>query len=396
MDDTTRVGPGKARHGIALIAVTIMPIMAIISLIPVLPMLMQEFSAVPGFAFLVPFALTVPALCVAVFAPAAGWLSDTVGAKRLLITLLLLYAIVGVLPWYLDDLYPFIAARIALGVVEAGIVTVSTAMFGDYFEEPRRQKWIGMQVGVGSVAAIAMIAIGGVLGEMFGSRGPFLLYLAAIPTAMLASLVLFQPDRHPGGHTAESGPFPLRAIFPLLVISLGVGVLFYTMLVQLGQILQLSGAASPSAIGLVGSATSVGVGLGSIMFRQMGKFVGRPLLGMGLVVIAVGYLGAGIATSFNAIAIFAVLACIGGGLLLPNMITWTMHHLPAPMRGRGVGLWTSAFFIGQFAAPLVATALIGPAGGLGNVLVVYAAVSGAGAVAALCGMWSRRGPVASL
>lgn len=383
MDNSLSVGPGAARHGVVLIAVTIMPIMAIISLIPVVPLLMQQFAATPGSDYLVPFALTVPALCVALFAPLAGWLSDRIGAKRLLITALCLYAVTGVLPWFLTDIYPLIAARIALGIMEAAIVTVSTALFGDYFEEPRRQRWIAMQVGVSSIASIFMIAIGGMLGEMLGARGPFLLYLLALPIALVAGVVLFQPKRHLQAAIGAAVRFPFAQILPLLVITLGVGVAFYTMLVQLGPILMLSGDASPGMIGAAGAATSIGVGAGSILFRQMGRQVGAKALAIGLVIVAIGYLGTGLATSFNGIAAFAVIACIGGGLLLPNMITWTMQHLPAEVRGRGVGLWTSAFFIGQFAAPLVATALAGPAGGLGGALQVYAVVAAIGAVAAL-------------
>ncbi|WP_242611045.1 hypothetical protein [Blastococcus saxobsidens] len=49
-------------------------------------------------------------------------------------------------------------------------------------------------------------------------------------------------------------------------------------------------------------------------------------------------------------------------------------------RGRGTGLWTSAFFIGQFVCPLVVLALTGAIGGLGSALAVLSAVSLAAAV----------------
>jgi len=73
------------RHGVILMLAAVMPTMAIIALVPVLPLLLREFADVPGAAVLVPMALTVPALCVALFSPLAGWLSDRLGRKRLLI-----------------------------------------------------------------------------------------------------------------------------------------------------------------------------------------------------------------------------------------------------------------------------------------------------------------------
>ena len=104
------------RHGVVLLAASVMPVMAIISLVPVLPLLMREFAGVEGSEFLVPIALTIPALCVALFSPVAGWLADRIGRKILLVSALVLYAACGIVPWFLDDLFQIIAARIALGM----------------------------------------------------------------------------------------------------------------------------------------------------------------------------------------------------------------------------------------------------------------------------------------
>ncbi|MFK7945882.1 MAG: MFS transporter, partial [Paracoccaceae bacterium] len=73
-------------------------------------------------------------------------------------------------------------------------------------------------------------------------------------------------------------------------------------------------------------------------------------------------------------------ACIGNGIMLPNMLAWVMRRLPAEMRGRGTGMWTGAFFLGQFLAPLVTAAVIGATSGLANALLAYAVVIGVGAI----------------
>jgi len=372
-----------ARQGIIILAASVMPIMAIISLVPVLPLLMREFGPVAGSEFLVPMALTIPALCVALFSPVAGWLSDRLGRKKLLVAALLLYAAFGIIPWFLDDLFQIIGARIALGIVEAIIMTVATALIGDYFEGERREKWIALQVAVGSIAAIARIAIGGGRGELFGSRGPFLLYLVAVPIALAAATILFEPEVKADDAGPEKTGFPYGAVLPLVVTTLGVGIVFYTVIVQLGPILELSGAVSPGVIGLIGAGTNLGVGLGTFVFDKLKDKAGPILLALGLGVAAIGYVGVGLSTVLPMIAVFAILACIGSGILLPNMLTWTMRRLPAEMRGRGTGMWTGAFFLGQFLAPIVAASAMQATGGLANALTVYAGIIAIGAIAAL-------------
>lgn len=363
--------PGS-RHAIVLLAASVMPIMAIVSLIPVLPLLQREFAAVAGAEFLVPMALTIPALCVALLSPVAGWLADRFGRKRLLVLALIGYAVSGILPWFAASLPLIIAARLVLGMLEAVIMTVATVMIGDYFTGAEREKWIAMQVAIGGVAATVLIALGGVLGDALGSRGPFTLYLLAIPVAVVAALVLFEPDTRPSSGTAAAGAFPHRTVLPLAAVTVGVGIVFYTVNVKLGPILEISGRVSPGGIGVVGALCNVSIGLGSLLFHRLKRHTGMRLLALGLGIAAVGYGGVGASAGFEAIAAFAIVACFGGGIALPNMLNWTMSVTPPESRGRGMGLWTGAFFLGQFLAPLVVATVVKFSGTLNQALTVYA------------------------
>ncbi|WP_294338802.1 MFS transporter [uncultured Sphingomonas sp.] len=376
------------RHGVILMASAVMPVMAIVSLVPVLPMLMREFAATPGAAVLVPMMLTVPALCVALFSPVAGWLSDRIGRKRLLVAALFLYGAVGLLPLALPSLPLILAARIALGLTEATIMTVATTLIGDYFDGERRERWITIQTAVTSLSAILLIATGGILGEAFGSRGPFLLYVLALPIGAAAALTLFEPAAT--ARVVARDPFPFRAIASILGLTLGAALLFYTLMLQIGAVLEGVGVSSPAVIGAVGAAANLGVVLGALVFRRLGKVSPRTMLAIGFALAAAGYIGVGTTGTFWPVAVMTVVASIGGGILLPALLTWVLRVLPPFARGRGTGLWTGTFFLGQFLAPILAIALTQATGGLQPTLMLLGWIAATGAAALAAAGWKAR------
>ena len=372
---TKIVSEARNIHGIILVLAAIMPAMAIISLVPVMPLLGREFAGVSGSEALVPIALTIPALCVALFSPLAGWLSDRIGRKMLLFFSLLGYAVIGTIPFFLTDLKQIIGARLGLGVFEAVIMTVATALVGDYFKGAAREKWIGIQIGVVSLSAIVLIAIGGALGETLGSRGPFLLYLMAIPIALLVLWKLFEPAVIEKNSDSK-GVLPWRSLLPLLFITLGVGIFFYTTIVKLGDILLLVQDASPAIIGAVGAAFNFGVMIGAVTFTKLKVLSPGPKpLAIGMALFALGYGGMGLSSALSITTVFAIVTSLGAGMLLPCTLAWTMSILSPSVRGRGTGLWTGMFFLGQFIAPLVVVMLDQPLGGFKNVLLVYGATA---------------------
>jgi MFS family permease len=77
--------------------------------------------------------------------------------------------------------------------------------------------------------------------------------------------------------------------------------------------------------------------------------------GSGLVLAAV--------TTINEVVIGVLINGLGGGLLIPTLLTWNMGSLPIERRGLGTGAWTASMFLGQFVNPIVVISLAGIAGG---------------------------------
>lgn len=380
---TTKSSMASTKHGVILLLAAVMPPMAIISLVPVLPLLMQEFGALEGSEFLVPIAMTIPALCVALFSPVAGWLSDRAGRKNLLVFALVLYAGIGIAPFFLTDLKQIIGARIGLGIAEAIIMTIATALIGDYFSGKERERWVARQIATVSLSAIVLIAVGGILGEMLGSRGPFLMYLLALPVALVAAVVLFEPVSTNQEAAAHRPKLPFGRIMPLLLTTLFVGIIFYLIIVKLGEVLGLSAAVSPGQIGAVGAAANLCTAVASMLFARIKGASGPLLVLIGLALSGFGYMGAGLSDTFTMTTVSVLIACFGFGLLLPTMLTWMLQELPENVRGSGTGLWTGVFFFGQFAAPLIAAALTNQLGSLENVLIAVAALCAIGVLVAV-------------
>jgi MFS family permease len=149
-----------------------LPILGAVLIAPVLPKMQDHFDAVPGAKVLVPMALTVPALSLALLAPFAGVIVDRLGRKRLLVVATGLYALCGTAPLWLDSLGAIVASRALVGVTEAAIMTCCTTLIGDYYTGRVRDRYLALQTMCASASATAFFVIGGAAGSV-GWRAPF-------------------------------------------------------------------------------------------------------------------------------------------------------------------------------------------------------------------------------
>ena len=116
---------------------------------------------------------------------------------------------------------------------------------------------------------------------------------------------------------------------------------------------------STATIGAASAIASLGTAVGGFLFGRLAKH-GPAIDGAaGLRPLGVGLIGMGLASTLPLVVVFAVVTGFGNGLILPSLLTWALGPLTFEQRGRGTGVWTSAFFIGQFVCPLVVLALTG-------------------------------------
>jgi MFS family permease len=349
-----------------------MAVMGVVVLSPVLPRMQEHFRTVPGAEYLVPIALTVPALSIALLSAVAGAVVDFLGRRRTLIGALFLYAAIGMLPLVLDNLSAIIASRVLLGAMEAAIVTASTTLIGDYFHGTEREKWLAYQTGLASASAVVLFAIGGALGSV-SWRAPFALYASSVLFAVALIVWTWEPHRaeQPAAESADVA-FPWKTMLPLCVLAAFGGLMFFTIQIQLGYLLtDRYGIRSPGTIGLFTAVGSLSVPLGSFAYRKLAKLrVSRQLL-IAFAIIGVSFVLMNYAATAAQLLVYVVANQFGCGLLLPIMVVWTMGRLPFPIRGRGTGMFMSGWWIGQFLSPQAVTLTAKQVGGLPAALQVF-------------------------
>jgi len=344
-------------------------VMGIVVLVPIVPQLMTQFSSVPGYPYLVLGGiLTMPALCVTLFSPLAGWLADRFGRRPILIVSMIAYAVIGIAPIFLDSLFAIIATRVGVGLCEAVIMTVTTTLIADYFESPARERWLASQTATASLSAIALMVIGGQLGHAFGWRGPFGVYLFSL--VLVAGVILFTWEpAHVSAETANpaTGPmaeFPWARMLGICAITLFASVMFYTVQTQVSLALKEFGIVDADRVGNLAALASLGVPIGTIGFRGLVRIPVGVLFFVEFGIIGGSFIWMGHAGDFRTFLIATACNQIGCGMILPTLLTWAVRGLAFEVRGRGNGLWQGTFAVGQFLSGIVVTFLAARAGGL--------------------------------
>lgn len=356
--------PRRRGSGALLLLGSCLPVLGGVLIAPVLPRIAEHFAGTANVGLLVPIVLTLPALMIALFSPFAGWLSDRIGRKRLLVMAMLLYGICGPLPLVLDGLDAILLSRAGLGLAEAAIMTCCTALIGDYYAGRERVQLLSWQTIVTSLSATAFFMLGGFIGE-HGWRVPFALYIVGLVFAPLMYWVLREPLRRVSAALAvpHTGAFPVRSLSVICAMTLLVALGFFIVPVQTGFLLEHIGIDSPQRIGMAIGLGHSAVFLGAILFRRLSRFGPGLLLALGFLISGAGILLLANAVDYRTAIIAVMVNGLGGGLALPTVLSWALSTLSIEHRGKGTGLFNAGFFGGQFASPLLVMALSGVANG---------------------------------
>jgi MFS family permease len=380
-----------AAQGWTLASANWLSVIATSAITPVLMMITKHFAGTPGLEVKIDLLSTIPALFVAICAFPAGWLADRIGGRKVLLIAVGLYGFMGCAPMVLDNLNAIVVTRAGVGILEAAIMTVTTALVGDYFHGNERERWLAVQTGGASVIATLTVLVCGALGDvkglMFeGWRLPFGLYGFGFILFFLCLFLVWTPtdkekhaalaahvDREAAAGKSEphdDKPFSWGQMVPIYLVTFYVSTAFYVLLIKLAAILGERHYEVGATIGTVMAVMSVCMALGAVIF----KFMKTPTSGkmaLSFAFSAIGFCTVAFSQHLLGVTIGSAITGFGSGMALPTMITYTISKLPMRFRARGMGLWQASFFVGQFASPLIITLLGNAIGGLSNAVKAY-------------------------
>ena len=358
-------------QGIIIILIFMMPMMAIVALMPVVPAIAEHYKDMPNIMTWAPLVLSAPGLCIALVSPYAGFLIDRFGRKRILLWTLFLYGFGGILPFFLNSFPALFGGRLVLGVGEAFVMTIGNVLLGDYFAGDQRAKWLMIQGIVAPAFGTSLLSVSGRLASI-SWQYPFLLYSLAFLIAIGSWIFIFEPERKFEMKVSQDAvKIPVKPIVRLCLITLVLGSIYFVYTLQFSLALDEMGIKDRTQIGDISAIASIAVPVGSIIF----KLIAKKSVSLQLLVIAIfigaGLTGIGLAGSKYSAMVFAFIQQLGCGMTIPVLIAWGLNSLPAEFRGRGMGFWSSAFFLGQFISPLMVSSVRQFAGTLLHTFAIF-------------------------
>lgn len=335
---------------VSLLLIATMGVMSGITVVSSLPLISQTFSNIPHIEFLSKLMLTIPSIIIALFAPIAGIIVDKFGRLKPLYTGVILFVIGGSSGFYLHDFYAILIGRAILGLAVALLMTSSTALIGDYFDEKQRHQFMSVQGMAVAIGGILFITSGGFLAQLHWSY-PFAIYILPLLFLPLLAASLYEPKKHV--HT-ESDIEIEADLWPVYFTAFFAMVLFYMLPTQLPYLIIETLDGKPSTVGFVIATAML---FNALTSRQYARLKNR-LSYMHIYIITFAFFGIGLfiisqAHSIAQLFFSTLFIGTGFGLILVNTNSWFLAKVPPHKRGKASGLLASSFFLGQFSSPIL-------------------------------------------
>lgn len=339
--------------GALLLAIASLTVIANAAVAPSIPGLSDAFKTTPHVSTLAALVITLPSLGIVLTAGLGGWLCDRFGRRPVMLWALLLYGIAGASSFAAQSLGQVLVGRLLLGIGIGGTMTATMAMIGDRYQGLARARLFSIQPAVMSGSGLAMILIGGFLGEL-GWRYPFLIYAVALALLPLAYVHLPEIERPQVQASASKAPFSVRPFMIVGVSAFLAMVTYYMLPTRLPFLLRDLGVSAPSAAGIVigaGNLTMIGMSLAYTRFGT--RFGPYTIYAMIFAATGIGYALIALAPSWPLVVLGAALSGAGYGWLFPVNNIILMERASEAVRGRAAGFHTTSIFLGQFLSPVI-------------------------------------------
>lgn len=328
---------------ITLLSVACLTIMVGCVIVPGLPGIALNLGVNRYAGWLV----TLPALGVVIFAPAASKYIGKVGLYKALCTGLLFYGLLGAIGAIIYNPVLLFLDRLVLGAATALVMTTGTGLISELYSGDQRMKMIAIQGMSIELGGVLFLFIGGFLASLHWSY-PFALYFFA--WFLLILVWLFVPDikGHPPCPTSSKNYQASGTAKITWFAALCSLIVFFTAIVSLPSYLGNMGL-SESDTGLFLSFISlVAVGAAWIMPNVIRIASEQYTLYIAFIFYACGHGLFYFALNFHWMIAGAVCMGFGFGFSVP-LVNHIIVEISAPeIRSKNLAVLSMAIFLGQF------------------------------------------------
>lgn len=322
--------------------------------VPVLPVFARSFDITFGVASMAFVIYQVGSLCSAL---PAGFLLDKIGRKPILIAGPILISVAAFLTATSQSFEQLLLYRFIGGLAEPLWMQARLAMIADTVVDGERGRQVTWMVGLQSGGSLFGPSIGGILGELFGVRVPFIFYGGLVLLTLIPSLTMVTETRDVGLNL-EKEELTGKTIRPSLMKELlkahVVGFMVLSFLANMSRTAFQGGGIDLYAVytygvgpGLLGAIATVSTAVslpipfftGYIMDRWGRKSVITPayaLIALGLSLVTLATLGPAPLAVYIAAVVFARVSTHTASGTMQTLAT---DLSPAGNRGGFLAVW---------------------------------------------------------
>lgn len=361
---------------------------------PVIPRIASDFAMDPHTVALLATAFSLP---YAIMQPVLGGLADAWGKTRLMTWALVALVVSAGIGAVAQDFTVLLVSRVLSGIVAGGVFPISVAIAADLVTVEKRQVAVGRMLGAAMIGNVLGSPAAGIAADLIGWRGVFVGMGVLAAVAMVAAIVGFRGLKESAAArvSVRSLPSTYAAIFrnPLAKICYGAvlteAICLFGLMPYVASLLAERGEARAAIAGLV----LAGFGVGGILYASsVSQLLGR--LGERGLMLGGGTM-MGCALMLVALPLpwwlqgldFIVMGL--GFYALHGVIQIYASELAPTARGSAMAMHSAAFFLGNALGPVVYGWTLPSVGLTATVLPAGAILIGVGIV---CARWLRRAP----
>ncbi len=321
---------------------------------PALPIIQEAFHDHSNPKLYVMILFTIPSLALGIFSPICGKFVDIVGRKPTFIISLIVYAISGTAPVFLNSLEEIIISRFILGISTATISTATMTLMTDYYTGKEREVMMSLKSVFVGLGGLVFLITGGILAH-YSWRAPFFLDLFPLLLVIPAWIFLYEPKiekKQLDKHTLP--PIPWKPIVRLLAVTFFIKMMIYIVPMKLPFLLKDIFETPPGTNGVILAFGTVSSTIAAFFFPNVRKYASHhQIFTVCLFSLAIGFFCFSNATTYPEIFTGLIFLGIAFGWTVPNASVLVAELTPLQSRGFMMGILTSCLFMGQFLTPFV-------------------------------------------